>query len=167
MSELTFEMNKDKVSIDLLMSADPSLPKAMRTLNASMPFVGLVGGEVVGVCLVEQRDGIYDIAYLVVGGMHQGKGYGKALLRYVLENIHAQGGQYVEIGCGNAEIQLITLYQKLGFRFLTVWLDYYLTDNRVATVVNSIFNRDMIRFRIDLKEKGSSTVGGNLSGLGR
>ena len=167
MSVFTIEIDKDKVDIDLLLTADPSLPKAVRTLNTSTPFVGVADGQVVGACLVERKEQIYDIIYHVVDVAFQGKGYGRLLLQHVLEDIKAKGGRYIEVGCGNANIPLLSLYQKLGFRILGVWPDYYLMDNRMATIENSIFNRDMVRFRLDLHEIRSSTTGGNLSGLGR
>lgn len=157
-------IDKDKLDIDLLRSADISLPRVLRYMSTCTPFVGLVGGQTVANCLVEKRDDCFNVVILAVKDEFQHKGYGRELLAYVMDYIRSQGERYVEIGCGNANLRLLAMLQKAGFRFHSIWPDYLLEDNKTAAVENSIINRDMIRFRADLNEKKMATTGYDASG---
>lgn len=156
--------DRSKIDMDLMRTADDSLPRVMQYMNSAIPFAGLVDGQTVAVCMMEERDGLYNIVNFAVKEDHQGKGYSREILLYALDYVRTQGGRYVEIGCGNANLRLIAMYQKLGFRFIGVWPDYYLSDSKVPEVENSIVNRDMVRFRMDLQEKRLSTIGYDASG---
>ena len=158
-NQLTFKIDKELVRMDLLLSADPSIPNAVRALNVAIPFVGMLGNEAVVVCLAEPKGYYHDLTYIAIDPFHQHKGYAKEIFEYIMNYARGGGIRYLEAGCGNAQISLITVYQRLGFRMTGVWTDYYLYDGRTATIENSIFNRDMIRFRIDLEEKTMSTMG--------
>jgi len=165
--ELTIVMDRERIDLKLLLTADPSMPNAVRALNTSTAFAGVVRGKTVAACLVEYANTIYNISYLVVDVSNQGKKFERQLLEHAISYIKGQYGQYIEGGCGNADIQMIALYQELGFRLLGVWPDYYLSDNRTASIENRIYNRDMVRFRLDLFEKTMLTTGGAVSGAGR
>lgn len=150
MEEFTIVMDKEKCRMDLLTMSDPSLPQVMRQLNLCTAFAGLLGDKNIAVCLLEQRGDFYEVVNFAVDTFYQGRGFGKEILYYVLDYVKAMGGTAVEIGAGNAKIQLFGMLQKLGFRVVAVWPDHYYEDYRQASVENSIFNRDMIRYRMDL-----------------
>jgi RimJ/RimL family protein N-acetyltransferase len=160
-------MDKERIDLDLLRLADDSLPRVMRQLETCTPFAGITGGSVVVACLVEAKDQVHDIVSWAVREGEQGKGFGRAMLEYVLDYLRSSGARWVETGCGNASVRTQTILQKAGFRFLGVWPDYYLSDTKTAHVENSIVERDMVRFRIDLQEQRLSTVGFDGSGRTR
>ncbi len=152
-------LDKDRIDMDLLLMADPFLPQVARYLNTCYAFAGIVGQKTVAACLVEKQESYYNIVNLAVYPAYQGKGLGREMLLYLLDFVRAQGGRYIETGCGNASLHLYRMFQKAGFRVVGVWPDYFLSDNRTATVENGIVNRDMVRFRIDLEEKKLTTIG--------
>jgi ribosomal protein S18 acetylase RimI-like enzyme len=157
-------MNRDLLDMDLLRTADDSLPRVIRHMGTSLPFVGMLGSQVIASCLVEAMDGYHDIVNFAVAQQEQNKGYGRELLAYVLSYLRSNGGRFVDIGCGNADIRLYTMFQRAGFRVIGVWPDYLIDDSKTANVENSIVNRDMVRFRADLQEKKLSTTGYDASG---
>lgn len=160
----TVVMDRDKLDMELLRTADESLPRVVRHMNSSIPFVGLLDGVPIASCLVEPMEGYHDIVNFAVASEHQNQGYGRALLKHVTDYLRQNGGRYVDIGCGNANLRLYAMYQRAGFRVTAVWFDFYLEDNKVARVENAIINRDMIRFRADLLEQTPETTGYDASG---
>ncbi|MCL2056744.1 MAG: GNAT family N-acetyltransferase [Oscillospiraceae bacterium] len=163
-SDYFIVIDKDKVDMSLLRTADSSLPRIMRYMNTAVPFVGLKGAVPICACLVEHKEGYSDIVNFAVLSEYQGQGYGRAMLDYVKDYILSQGVRYLDIGCGNADIRLIVMLQKAGFRMIGVWPNYYTDDGAAADVINSIINRDMIRLRVDLMEKRLATIGYDASG---
>jgi GNAT superfamily N-acetyltransferase len=157
-------MDKDLLDMALLRTAGESLPRVIRYMSTCTPFVGLVQGKPVANALVEMKPDCCDIVILAVAEDYQGKGYGRELLAYVMDYVRSQGVRYAEIGCGNADVRLQTMFQKAGFRFHAILQDYLLEDNKVAAVLGGILNRDRIRFRADLLEKKMATTGYDASG---
>lgn len=163
-SNFKIVMDRALLDLDLLRSVDESLPRVMRHMNTAMPFVGVIDGRTVASCLVEQHKGYYDIVNLAVVSSERNKEYEREMLTYATEYLKANGARYVDIGCGNADLRLFALIQRIGFRIIGVWQDYLLNDYKIASVENSIINRDMIRFRMDLHEQSPQTIGYNASG---
>lgn len=157
-------MNRDALSLELLKTADSSLPRIMRHIGTCIPFAGVINGETIAVCLVEDKGSICDIVNLAVRYDKQHMGYGKEILAYVLDYLKSHGTQYVDTGCGNSDIRLLAFLQRAGFRFHEIWPDYYIDDSKIPSVENSIIRRDMVRFRNDLNEKTMETTGYDASG---
>ena len=161
---LTIVMDRDKLDMDLIRTADDSIPRVMRYINTCIPFVGLDNDKAEAICLVEAKPELHDIVIHAISHEGEGNGYEKEMLLYVLEYLRQNGVRWVEIGCGNACMESMELYQKVGFRFIGVWPDYYMGDSKIAVVKKSIINRDMVRMRADLNEKKLATTGYDASG---
>ena len=143
--------DKDKIDVDLLLTADPSLPQVMRNLNQSYSFAGLLGDRTVAVCLLDKKDDVYDIVNLAIKQDFQNKGLAKEMVRFALDYVRAHGGRYVEAGAGNSNIPMYVLLQKLGFRVVGVWKNHFISDTPQPHTANFIVDRDMIRFQLDLR----------------
>ena len=152
-SGLTIEMEREKIPLDLLLTADPALPQVVRYLSQGIPFAAVMHGTTVGACILVKREGFYDIVNLAVTDDWQGKGVMRDLLYFAMDYARTRGGRYMEIGAGNAKLELFAMFQQMGFRLVGIWKDYYLSDAKTAVVENSIPNRDMLRFRLDLLEQ--------------
>lgn len=160
--KLTVVMDREKVDLEKLRGSD-FLPKIVRNLNEGEPFVFLQGEEIVAQC-VAKRDANYPTLFDVVNYNADSVEIFHEALVHVLDYYKENGGGYVDIGCGNAQVERYALFQRLGFRVIGVLQDYYIDDNKAATVENSIINRDMVRFRADLNEKTLATTGYDASG---
>jgi len=145
-------IDRERVVLEHVLLAEPSLPQAVKYINTCIPLAGIYEGQSVGACLMQQKDSVYDIVSLAVAPSYQGKGFSKEMLLYALDYARVQGGKYVEIGCGNSDVMLYSLFQKAGFRVVGVWPDHYSEDSKSMVVENGIIKRDMIRFRADLRD---------------
>lgn len=154
-------MDKELASVDLLLQNEPSLPEAMRQLNLCDAFVGLAGDRAIAVCLLAKRKGYYDVVNLAVDARYEDTDACHELLMYVLDYVRVQGGVFVEAGAGNAHTRRHGMFMRLGFRVVGVWADHFLEKTGRQTLENGILNRDMIRYRINLREMVTEEDGGN------
>ncbi len=151
MENFSISINKDLVDVDLLLQDQLSLPEAMRQLNLCEAFVGVLSGRTVAVCLLAKRKNYYDIVNLAVAALPEDTGVIYELLMYVMDYVRVQGGRFVEIGMGNAELRRHALLIRLGFRVVGVWGDYFARGGETAQP-GKVVNRDLLRYRIDLNE---------------
>lgn len=159
MADLTFSRDREQVEISFFRGT-ASLPQIIRNLNSSTPFVCKEDGVIVAECLVQEKGEIHDIVNYASDNME----HGREILLYVMDHYRVLGAGYLEIGCGNAQLELYAMFQRCGFRVAEVWPNHYLDDSKTATVENGIINRDMVRFRADLNEKQLATTGYDASG---
>ncbi len=152
MDNFSITVSKDLADVDLLLQEQPSLPEAMRQLNLCDAFVGVLGGRTVAVCLLAKRKHYHEIVNLAVAPLQEESEVIYQLLMYVMDYVRVQGGRFVEIGAGDADLRRHALLIRLGFRVVGVWSDYYLRNGRVTGPGNKTVNRDMLRYRIDLNE---------------
>lgn len=152
-------MDRDRVEVSFLRDA-ASLPEIIRNLGTSTPFVCLRDGVLVAECLARaEGDAMKVVNYACTDGEDC-----RDMLLYVMEHSRGLGLRFVDIGCGNANVELYGVLQRIGFRVVGVVPDHFLEDSKVPTVENSIVNRDLIHFRVDLNEKQLATTGYDASG---
>lgn len=152
MDDFTIVTDKTRVDVDLLLQHEPSLPEAMRQLNLSEAFIAVKGERTVGVCLLSRRKGYHDVVNLAAEPLRADAGIDKELLLYVIDYVRVQGGRFVEIGAGSADLARHEMLLRLGFRVVGVWTDHFVKEGRMAPPEDGILNRDMVRYRIDLKD---------------
>ena len=107
------EGNK-KQYLPLLLLADEQENMIDRYLERGMMYVGKVSNVTIAECVVtDEGDGIVEIKSLAVLPEYQGKGYGKALIRFVAEHYK---GQYktLQVGTGDSPIT-VPFYENCGF----------------------------------------------------
>ena len=106
-----------------------------RTCNARV-FVIETDGTVVGVALVreftEEPLG-YDLQQFMIDQRYQGKGYGSAALKLILEELRREGRyDHVEVCVKKEDAAALCLYEKHGF------VDSGYVDEEVPDAVNLI-----------------------------
>lgn len=143
---------KPTIEIDtaLLKRSKTPLPQLMMALKNGLTLGGMVDGVNVAVCIAEKRGEFYELIHLAVNPDYQKKGYGREILLHTLDYVRLLGGQYIETGAGNANVQMFMFLQRVGFRISGVTPDYYIYGNERPEVENAIVNRDMIRYHADL-----------------
>ncbi|GAB3325697.1 GNAT family N-acetyltransferase [Larkinella ripae] len=99
-------------------------------IDAYLPFCeryALLSEQVIrGICLLKPEGKTGEIMNIAVEPAYQGRGFGQALLRYVIEVARQRSFQSLVIKTGNSGIGQIALYQRLGFDLVAVNFDYFL-----------------------------------------
>lgn len=150
---MEFLIGRDYVDPRLVMRADPSLARVMGHLSLCTCFAGMQDGENVAACLLDESSGdVCDIVNFAVSDACRDQGLDTEILRYVMDYARDKGFRYMEIGTGNAYLDIHKKFLKMGFRVIGVMPDYYQSDGKSMIVENSIVNRDMIRYRIDFQD---------------
>ena len=99
--------------MDLLVLADEQEEMIYRYLDQGEIFV-LLDPEVVGECVVcDLGDGVFEIKNIATDPKHQGKGYGRALIDFVLAH-YADRCHTMLVGTGNSPLTVL-FYLKCGF----------------------------------------------------
>ncbi len=91
-----------------------------------------------------------EIVYIAVAPDWRGRGYGKQIMRFFLEELRKRGGHALLVGTANAAIDNIAFYQKCGFRLFEIRRDYF-AYIQPPMAENGIVLRDMIVLRYDLE----------------
>ncbi|TYP77523.1 GNAT family N-acetyltransferase [Paenibacillus methanolicus] len=138
---------------ELLLLADPSKRLVDAYLSKGRCHVAQLGDETIGVfLLLEKHAGTLEIMNIAVAERYQGRGFGKALLAAAVGEARKQGAAYLEIGTGNSGMQQLYMYQKCGFRMMSIDHDFFVRNYEEPIVENGIPCRDMVRLRMALAE---------------
>lgn len=139
----------ENIPIDLLLLADPSEHLISEYLTTGQCYAALHQGRIIGVVVTLLiSPNTLAIKNLAVEEAFQGQGIGKQLITHVLE-LARQKNLSVEIGTGNSSIQQLALYQKCGFRMVSIDFDFFRRNYPEKIYENGIECRDMIRLRKD------------------
>ena len=134
----------------LLLEGDPDPDKLAAYLKKSSLYVSDAGdGLVVLMPLPENNLGennLWEIKNIALAKSARGQGRGKKLLQAALDVLALQGALAVEIGTGNSSLAQLALYQKMGFRIIAIWPDFF-ADYPQPIIENGILCRDMVRLR--------------------
>ena len=105
--------NKKKY-LDLLLLADEDEKMIDLYLDKATMYVMEEDGRPVAECVVtDEGEGILEIKNLATAPEHQGKGYGKALISFLIEKYR---GSYtmLQVGTGDSP-KTVPFYEKCGF----------------------------------------------------
>jgi ribosomal protein S18 acetylase RimI-like enzyme len=138
------------IDLELLKYSKTPLPLLLMTMREALTLAGLIDGKTIAVSIAEKNGESYEVVYIAVHPDYQKKGYGRELLLHTLDYIRFLGGEIAETGAGNANVQMFTFLQRVGFRVSGVEQDHYLFGNSRPEVENAIVNLDQIRYRADL-----------------
>ena len=116
-----------KQYLDLLLLADEQESMIDTYLEQGEMFV-CFDPEAAGECVVlDLGDGIFEIKNLATAPQHQGKGYGRAMIEFVLDFYRDRCKQML-VGTGDSPLTL-PFYQKCGFtehhRIKNFYIDHY------------------------------------------
>ena len=121
----------------LLLLADPSKEKIDSYIVTSECFVLELNKEIIGVLLLQKIEiNSFEIKNIVVSEKHQNKGYGKKLIKYIINLAKNEKESRVIICTGNSSINQLGLYQKLGFRIFDIKYNYF-TENYSSSILEN------------------------------
>lgn len=113
--------------LSLLLYADEKEDMIDRYLERGTMYVLTDGGSVRSQCVVtDEGDGILEIKNIATEPTSQGKGYGKALIEFIVEKYRTRY-RILQVGTGDSRAT-VPFYEKCGFhRSHTV--ENFFTDN--------------------------------------
>ena len=115
-----------KAYIDLLLLADEQESMIDTYLKQGEMFV-CMDPEPVGECVVvEHGNGVFEIKNFATAPEHHGKGYGRAMIEFLMEHYKGRCHQMM-VGTGDSPLTL-PFYKKCGFREHHRIKNFY-TDN--------------------------------------
>lgn len=100
--------------IDLLLLADEQESMIDTYLEQGDMFICLDPGPVGECVVVDLGNGIFEIKNIATTPEHHGKGYGRALIEFIMDHYKDQCHQMM-VGTGDSPLTL-PFYQKCGFR---------------------------------------------------
>ena len=107
-----FENKKEY--LDLLLLADEQESMVDSYLEAGDMYVCMDPGPVGECVVVDLGDGVFEIKNVATAPDHQGKGYGRALIEFVMAHYKGRCRRMM-VGTGDSPLTL-PFYQKCGFR---------------------------------------------------
>jgi len=82
-------------------------------------FMACVEQRVIGCCgLIVVQPGVYEVAKMAVAEEYRGRGVGRKLLVYVIEQARALGATLLTLATNDKLANAVHLYESLGFRHL-------------------------------------------------
>ncbi len=106
--------NNKKEFLDLLLLADEQEDMVDRYLEKGKMFVLEDDGVIIGECVItDEGNGIFEIKNLATQPAYRRKGYGKALIEYVVNKFKSQYS-VLQVGTGDSPLT-IPFYEKCGF----------------------------------------------------
>lgn len=137
--------------LELLLLADPSKIIVEDYVAKGECFIAENEEQTIGVyVLLPTRPQTVEIVNVAVAENYQGKGIGKSLVSHAIRVAKTQGYKTIEIGTGNSSIGQLALYQKCGFRIVSVDHNYFIKHYSEEIYENGIQCIDMIRLSQDL-----------------
>ncbi len=135
--------------MDLLLSADPDKKAILSYLPGSEVLICRNGDIFVGVAVLVETAGVFELKNIAVLKEYQGKGIAKAMIGKVKQLAKESGAKTLEVGTGNSSLSQLALYQKCGFRMQSIESDFF--DSYPDPIFeNGIRCIDMLRLSAEL-----------------
>jgi len=140
-------LSDKKQFIDLLLLADEQEDMIDKYLERGDVFA-LYDGNLKSICVVtKEEEGMYELKNIATYERYQGKGYGKALVNYIL-NYYKGKGKAMFVGTGDSPLT-IPFYEHCGFT-ISHRVKNFFTDNYNHPIFeNGIQLVDMVYLRKD------------------
>ena len=137
--------------LDLLLLADEQIEMVEKYIDRDRLFVLEDEGEIKAECLVtDEGSGVLEIKNIAVKPQSQGKGYGKALI-YFLICKYCKEYDFLQVGTGDSPLT-VPFYEKCGFERHHVIKDFF-TENYDHPIIEAgVQLRDMVVLRRPLKQ---------------
>lgn len=142
---------EEPLPMELLLEADPS-EKLVRSYCAESRVYAVVTADgTIGVLVLFPLDAAAaEIKNIAVAENARGKGLGEKMISHALAEARRLGFRKVLIGTGNSSLGQLALYQKCGFRMVSIDRGFFLRNYPEPIVENGILCEDMVRLEYEL-----------------
>ena len=140
--------NKKKY-LDLLLLADEEEKMIDRYLDRGVMYLMEKDGKVVSECVVtDEGEGVLEIKNLATAPEYQGRGYGKALISFLIEKYR---GSYtlLQVGTGDSP-KTVSFYEKCGFTYSHTVPNFFLDNYSRPIYEDGVRLVDMIYLRMKI-----------------
>ncbi|GIO18900.1 N-acetyltransferase [Oceanobacillus oncorhynchi subsp. incaldanensis] len=143
----------EALPMNLLLLADPSERLIRDYTTRGACYVLEKEEKVVGVyVLLPTRPDTAELVNVAVEEACHGQGLGKKLVLHAIQTAKQQGYRTIEIGTGNSGVAQLALYQKCGFRMVSIDRNFFLRHYEEPIFENGIQVIDMVRLEMDLEQ---------------
>lgn len=145
-------ISKEKVDIELLLSADPDEQMVLAYLEEAFIYNIIENRTIIG-CLVLKplsKDRI-EFKNISIYETYQRQGYGQQLIRFGIDICKSKGFQTAIIGTGNSSIAQLYLYQKMGFEMIEIRHNFFIEHYPEPIFENGIQCKHMVLLQIELQ----------------
>ena len=143
----------DRLPLGLLLTADPSEKLIQDYTRRGTTYACSESDLIIGVyVLMPTRPETMELVNIAVDEGWQGRGIGKKMIIHAIGEARKGGARTLEVGTGNSSVGQLALYQKCGFRIVSIDHDFFIRHYEEEIWENGIRCRDMIRLSLDLDE---------------
>jgi N-acetylglutamate synthase-like GNAT family acetyltransferase len=145
-------LEKDKpIPYDLLLLADESIESINKYIHQSDIYVLERENKLVAVFALQPiSSDTIEIKNIAVDTALQGQGIGQGLLKDAINLAKEKGFKEIIIGTGDAGIQQLYLYQKVGFEMYDIKHRFFIDSFPEPIFENGIQLKHMIMLRMEL-----------------
>ena len=112
----------------------------------------LYDGELKTVCVVtREKDKVFEIKNIATYEKFHGKGYGKIMIQYIIENFKNKCNTLL-VGTGESS-RIISFYNKCGFEYSHTEKDFFVKNYDHEMIEDGKPLKDMIYLKIEFNEK--------------
>lgn len=142
---------EEVMPMNLLLLADPSERLVSDYTARGTCYVLEKAEKIIGVyVLLRTRPDTVELVNVAVDENYHGQGFGKQLVLHAIQEAKRKGYRTIEIGIGNSGVTQLALYQKCGFRMVSIDRDFFLRHYEEPIYENGIQVVDMVRLEMDL-----------------
>lgn len=135
----------------LLLTADPSRKVINSYLNRSHQFEMIRNQQLIGVLLLlDTRPETVEVINLAVIEAMQNQGFGERLIQFAISWAKKHHYKTITIGTGNTSFAQLYLYQKCGFRAVSIDSNFFVEHYDEPIIENNLHLRDMVRLKLTL-----------------
>jgi len=143
-----------KKHYQLYLEADPSRKIIDSYLHRAYKFELVQHDKLLGVILlIDTRPETVEIVNLAVDVSVRNQGLGEKLVRFAIAWAKEHHYHTLEIGTGSTSFAQLYLYQKCGFRVVSVDRDFFVNNYDEPIVENKLVLKDMIRMKMELMDR--------------
>ena len=130
----------------LLLLADPSKEMVDQYIQMSTIYEVLNQNLLVGILvLMENSNEEVEIKNIAIDPAYQGKGLGKNLIHFGINESKKLGYSRISICTGNSSTHQLALYKKCGFQLCTIFHDFFIHNYEEEIWENGIQCKDLIK----------------------
>jgi len=135
----------------LFLKADPSRKIIDSYLDRAYQFELVRGDVLLGVILlIDTRPETVEIVNVAVAEKVQNQGFGEKLICFSCDWATQNNYHTIEIGTGSTSFAQLYLYQKCGFRVVSVDRDFFVENYDEPIIENKLILKDMLRLKKEL-----------------